>query len=95
MAHMVVARVSSAPCKAPGSRRSAVRPKAKLNEADLRQTVAIVGAGIAGLASAVSLERQGYQCLVLERSEDRREERHRDRAMEECLAGSGLPWGGR
>lgn len=39
----------------------------------MRQTVAIVGAGIAGLASAVSLERQGFQCLVLERSETRRE----------------------
>ena len=39
----------------------------------MRQTVAIVGAGIAGLASAVSLERQGFRCLVLERSETRRE----------------------
>ncbi|WZN63626.1 monooxygenase [Chloropicon roscoffensis] len=74
MAHMVVARVSSAPCKASGSRRSAVRAQSKAQqEADLRQTVAIVGAGIAGLASAVSLERQGFQCLVLERSETRRE----------------------
>lgn len=39
---------------------------------EIEEEVVIVGAGIAGLATAVALRKVGFSCLVLERSSELR-----------------------